>query len=115
MCVELRMLLQMRAVQSQCISYQALANVLGVTEAPIIATVTGLLETLIDEDVDAGRPVLAALAVQKGQKQLPRLGFFEKLDLRGVIQLNQGFDERKWHTNELVKLQSFYKKNICSS
>jgi len=109
----LREILKRRAPNSQCISYKALANMLNISTAPVIATITGLLETLIDEDVKSGRPILSALVVQKGKKgtrTIPRKGFYEKLHQLNVIVINDAFEERGWHENELEKLKMYYKK-----
>ena len=107
----MRSILEERAVNSQCISYVDLADVLGVTKAPIIATVTDVLENLIDEDVSMNKPLLSALVIQKGWRKLPRPGFFEKLNSLNIININsETFDEAAWHINELNKLKKFYTK-----
>ncbi|MDH3325086.1 MAG: hypothetical protein OEM38_00040 [Gammaproteobacteria bacterium] len=105
----LRKVLEERAVNGDCISYKALASELGVIQAPVIATVTGLLELLIDEDVAAKRPILSALAIQKGSTRLPRSGFFEKLNSLNIIDTNiTTFDAVTWHASEIKKLKIFY-------
>jgi len=105
----MRKFLEQRALTSQCISYRDLAANLGVTQAPVIATVTALLEILMAEDVANDRPVLSALVVQKGGNSLPRPGFFEKLASLNVVDLNDSsFDKSVWHANELNKLKMYY-------
>ena len=112
----MRAILEERALSSQCISYMDLASVLGVTTAPIIATITDSLEELMQEDAALNRPILAALVVQKGRQQmgqhnLPRPGFFEKLHDLNIIGVNeQMFDKESWHLNELNELKIFYTK-----
>ena len=104
-------MLEKRAQNSQCISYKDLASELGITDAPVIATVTFTLEKLIDEDLIAGRPILSALVVQKGKKKLPRDGFFEKLNELNIINSDESdFNQKGWHVNELKKLKTYYKK-----
>lgn len=102
-----------RALDARCISYKSVADILDVRTSPIIATVTKLLEDLMDEDAIAGRPFLASLVIQKSGNALPRSGFFEKLDSLKVIDINSdNFDESHWHKNELEKLKTFYKNTL---
>ena len=109
--LDLRKLLVDRTDIRQPLSYKEVAELLHVSEPPVIATITGLLEVLIDEDIKANRPVLSALVVQKGKSQIPRPGFFEKLNSLKVIDLNdKGFDVALWHASELNKLKKFYNK-----
>lgn len=46
--------------------------------APSIATLTAILETLMEEDAAAKRPFLAAVMVGRLGDVMPSLGFFEK-------------------------------------
>lgn len=59
-------------------TYQQVANTLGLTPPGTIARVTQALEQLMEEDVAAGRPMIAALVISRRGEGLPASGFFEK-------------------------------------
>jgi hypothetical protein len=59
------------------ITYQALAKALGLAPPNTIRQLTVALESLIEEDAAAARPLLAALVVSKARDGLPAPGFFE--------------------------------------
>lgn len=67
------------AAQQQTISYGALAVELEIQGPGAIAQLTGVLETLIIEDVLANKPVRACLVVGRLNDGLPARGFFETL------------------------------------
>ena len=58
-------------------SYGALARVLDVTGPGAIARITGALERMMQDDMAAGRPFVAALCEGKLSGGLPARGFFE--------------------------------------
>lgn len=60
------------------ISYGALARILNVTGPGSIARVTRALEVLMQNDIAAGRPFLAAMCEGKLSGGMPALGFFQK-------------------------------------
>lgn len=73
------------AALGQTISYGELARELGIP-APSIATLTDILETLMEQDAAAGRPFLAAVMAGRLGDGMPSLGFFEKAaDLDAVL------------------------------
>ena len=47
-------------------------------DLPHIATLTAMLETLMEQDAAAGRPFLAAVMAGRLGDGMPSLGFFEK-------------------------------------
>ncbi|MDH5258229.1 MAG: hypothetical protein OEX07_09470 [Gammaproteobacteria bacterium] len=113
--LQMRKLLEQRAISQQCISYRDLASELGVTQPPVIATITGLLEEMIDEDVALKKPILSSLVVQKANSKIPRSGFFEKINCLNVVDTSDaGFDENVWHGTELEKLETYYKNEFYS-
>lgn len=65
------------ATTGQTITYGELARELDLP-APSIATLTSMLETLMDQDAAAGRPFLAAVMAGRLGDGMPSLGFFEK-------------------------------------
>jgi len=72
----LRALLMSLPDDSLPISYQQAADALGLTPPGTIQRVALALETLMREDVAAGRPMIAALVVSR-RGELPRQGFFD--------------------------------------
>jgi hypothetical protein len=58
-------------------AYKEVADWLGLVPPLTIYRVTVALETLIEEDVAAGRPMLAAMAVSKVPPRIPGRGFFQ--------------------------------------
>lgn len=58
------------------VTYQQLAEALGLEPPRTIQRVARALEVLMREDVEAGRPMLAALVVSR-RGDLPARGFFE--------------------------------------
>lgn len=58
------------------LTYQQLAAALALAPPGTIARVTAALEDTMREDVAAGRPMIAALAVSRSDG-LPRRGFFD--------------------------------------
>ena len=57
---------------------QRAAHALGLTPPRTIARVAQALEQLMEEDVAAGRPMIAALVISRRGEDLPASGFFEK-------------------------------------
>ncbi|AXY41950.1 hypothetical protein [Halomonas sp. JS92-SW72] len=72
----LRTLLEQLPDNAVPITYQQAAEALGLTPPRTIQRVALALETLMREDVAAGRPLIAALVVSR-RGDLPRPGFFE--------------------------------------
>ncbi|MFP4270529.1 MAG: hypothetical protein ACLFTL_08185 [Alphaproteobacteria bacterium] len=59
------------------LTYRELANGLGLRPPHTIHRLTLALETTMREDVERGRPLIAALVVSKTGGDLPQRGFFE--------------------------------------
>lgn len=72
----LRALLEALPKEAAPITYQQAAAALGLSPPHTIRRVAMALETLMREDVAAGRPMVAALVVSR-RGDLPRQGFFE--------------------------------------
>jgi hypothetical protein len=72
----LRELLEQLPDNAVPITYQQAAEALGLAPPRTIQRVALALETLMREDVAAGRPLIAALVVSR-RGDLPRPGFFE--------------------------------------
>ena len=88
------------------ITYAALAGRLGLKPPYSIHRLAEALERLMEEDVAAGRPLLAALCVSKARPGLPAPGFFVKAMALGIH--FEETDERAFHASELRRTISFY-------
>ncbi len=74
----IRALLTQAPASALPMTYQQVANALGLTPPRTIARVTQALEQLMEQDVAAGRPMIAALVISRRGDGLPGSGFFEK-------------------------------------
>ncbi|MDN3524704.1 hypothetical protein QWY79_05420 [Halomonas sabkhae] len=59
------------------LTYRRLAEVLALTPPRTIQRVTTALEILMRDDVQQGRPMIAALVISQRGEGLPAAGFFE--------------------------------------
>ncbi|MDK2750939.1 MAG: hypothetical protein KYX60_09785 [Halomonas meridiana] len=75
---QVRTLLIQAPTSALPMNYQQVANALGLTPPRTIARVTQALEQLMEQDVAAGRPMIAALVISRRGDGLPGSGFFEK-------------------------------------
>ena len=65
------------ALAGETVTYGALARELALTGPGTIAQLTAALETLMEADAAAGKPLRAALLAARGSR-LPAAGFFQK-------------------------------------
>ena len=75
---QVRALLMQAPSNALPMTYQHVASALGLTPSRTIARVAQALEQLMDEDVAAGRPMIAALVISRRGDDIPATGFFEK-------------------------------------
>ncbi|GGC89221.1 hypothetical protein [Vreelandella lutescens] len=75
---QVRALLMQAPASALPMTYQQVASTLGLTPPRTIARVAQALERLMEEDVAAGRPMIAALVISRRGENLPASGFFEK-------------------------------------
>ena len=73
----MRAFLEEAAKRRITITYQELANALRIVSPRSILQVTEALEYLMEEDLTANRPFIAALAISKARGSLPAPGFFD--------------------------------------
>ncbi|WP_404375419.1 hypothetical protein [Vreelandella aquamarina] len=78
LATQVRTLLHQAPTATLPMTYQQVASALGLTPPRTIARVAQALEQLMEEDVAAGRPMIAALVVSRRGDALPASGFFEK-------------------------------------
>ncbi|MGO2131610.1 MAG: hypothetical protein ACTH3D_01745 [Halomonas sp.] len=72
-----RRLLETLPASELPLTYRQLAEALGLEPPRTIQRVAQALEMLMREDVDDGRPMIAALVVSRRGEGLPAVGFFE--------------------------------------
>ena len=90
-------------------TYKALADRLGLEPPQTVHRVGEALETLMQDDVAAGLPMLAALCVSKMQSGIPGRGFFLKAEILGLFSGDPtGPEARAFHADELQRVLLFY-------
>jgi hypothetical protein len=90
-------------------TYKELADRLGLEPPQTIHRVGEALETLMEDDVAAGRPMLAALCVSKTLSDMPGRGFFLKAQVLGVYSGDAtGSEARAFHADEFQRALSYY-------
>ncbi len=107
----LRQILIELAQTEPIVTYRDLAERLGLMPPQTIHRVAGLLEELMAEDAEAGRPLLAALCVGRLHHGLPAPGFFATAE---ALELFAGAPEgpvaRDFHVHELARVFDFYRQ-----
>lgn len=99
LAAQARRLLEALPVSELPLTYQQLAEALGLEPPGTIQRVAQALETLMREDAQAGCPLIAALVVSRRGEGLPADGFFElavalgRLPAERHLQLNAYRDE----------------------
>ena len=91
-------------------TYRELANRLGLEPPNTIHRITEALESLMQDDVAAGRPILSAICVSKMRTGIPARGFFLEARALGIFSGDpMGAEARAFHARELQRVFSFYK------
>lgn len=104
------------ASQSAAITYQALANALGLEPPNTIHRLTNALEQLMQQDAAAHRPLIAALVISKRRNGLPAPGFFEcAAALDRFSGDAAGPDAAAFHSREFAAAVKFWSKQACPS
>lgn len=100
---------------TQPITYQAFAKRLELSPPNTINQLTVALEQLIDEDVAAGQPFIAALVISKARAGLPGRGFFEYTKEIGLFDGNvSGPDAFVFHEAELKRAVEFWRFHLSN-
>ena len=85
----------------ETLTYLALADAVAMPGPQRIHRVTRLLERLMKEDVEAGRPVRAAVVISRVGSGLPAEGFFDRARRLGLF---DGCDPGAFHKELLARL-----------
>lgn len=111
----LRRALTACAETGETVTYQDLARRVAFPGPHTIHRLTEMLEVLIREDHAAGRPLLAALAVSRAQRNaegdgIPGRGFFQLLAELGRYEgSDQGPEAAACHARELEAAQAYWR------
>lgn len=104
---ELEVALMAQARRGRPLGYLDLTAVMKMPGPHRIHRLTQALEVLARRDLDAGRPLLAALAV--GRSGIPGRGFFQLLAERGAYQgADDGAEARRWHAQALAEAIAYW-------
>jgi hypothetical protein len=91
------------------VTYEELADRLALSPPRTIHRLAGALEQLMDEDIAAGRPLLAALVVSKARPGLPARGFFLKAQASGLFPGHPaGREAVDFHAREMRRALRFH-------
>ena len=95
------------------ITYQALAKALDLSPPHTIHQLTIALESLIEEDAAAGRPLIAALVISKARAGLPAPGFFDCAQRVGRFGGDpSGLDAQAFYAAEFDAAVEFWRSSI---
>jgi hypothetical protein len=90
-------------------TYAELANRLALEPPNTIRQLIEALEDLMEDDVAAGRPILAAICVSKTRTGIPQPGFFLAAQALGVFSGDPtGPEAFAFHARELQRVLSLY-------
>jgi hypothetical protein len=107
----LRLVLVEQAQTGRPVSYRDLADRLQLAPPQTIHRVTEALESLMAEDIAAGRPLLAGLCVARLGRDLPARGFFLAAGSLGAFTGDpEGPEARDFHRRELRRVLDFYRR-----
>lgn len=100
-----------QAQKATLTTYHDLAETLGLEPPQTIHRVADAIETLMAEDVAAGRPLLATLCVSRARPDLPARGFFVTAEALGVFAGDpEGEEARDFYMQELQRALAFYRQ-----
>ncbi|MDZ7737360.1 MAG: hypothetical protein U5P41_15700 [Gammaproteobacteria bacterium] len=98
----LRNYLKLVAKGGRTVTYRDTARALKLEPPNTIHRVAEMLETLLEDDVAAGRPLIASLVVSRQRNNMPAPGFFAKLHDLGVYEGPETGDmARQYHQQQL--------------
>jgi hypothetical protein len=96
--IKVRHYLQSLSGDQVPVTYQALAQAMGLRPPNTIRQISEILEVLMAEDAAANRPFISALVISKGRSGLPAQGFF---DCARKLGRYAGGDDQGFHRSQL--------------
>lgn len=97
----LRAVLEQARREQRTVTYLQAADAIEIMPPKRIHKLTRLVEILLRQDSDAGRPPLAALVVSRARGGLPAPGFFDRARRLGLY---DGGDPAQFHADLLDSL-----------
>ena len=95
------------------ITYVELVKHIAVSSQAAMVAIRDALEQLIDDDVNKGRPILAAVAVGGLEPGLPEPWFFRKVESLGLFAGDPADVEAyAFHARELHRAFRFYRHSL---
>lgn len=96
------------------VTYRDLAIMANVPPPHSIHRLTHLLEDLVREDVEAGRPLLAALATSRSRERIPGRGFYCLIAALGLYDgPDDGPQAREYHQDEVEMAWAYWGDGPC--
>lgn len=106
---ELRRVLTAMARERATVTYRDLCELADIPGPCRIQRITELLEEIIQEDLAADRPLLAAVAISRGNGQMPQRGFFQLLQSLGRYDgPDDGPSAAAFHQDELEMAWAYW-------
>ena len=100
---------------NRTVTYRDLAILANIPAPHSIHRLTALLEDLIREDADAGRPLLAALATSRSRERIPGRGFFCLISSLGLYDgPDDGPTARDYHRDEVEMAWAYWGEGPCA-
>lgn len=99
--VRLRATLELACRERRTITYLQAADAVGVEPPQRIHKLSRLVEIMLKQDVDAGKPPLAALVVSRVRGGIPAPGFFDRAVRLGIF---DGRDPAGFHSGLIASL-----------
>jgi hypothetical protein len=96
------------------ITYRDLAILANIPSPHSINRLTRLLEELVQEDADAGRPLLASLVISRSRERIPARGFFCLIHTLGLYDgPDEGPKAREYHQEEVEMAWAYWGDGPC--
>ncbi len=106
---ELRRVLTAMARERATVTYRDLCELADIPGPCRIHRITDLLEQIIQEDLAADRPLLAAVAISRGPARIPQRGFFQLLQALGRYDgPDDGPSAAAFHQDELEMVWAYW-------
>ncbi len=96
------------------VTYRDLAILAQIPSPHSINRLTRLLEDLVREDADAGRPLLASLVISRSAERIPARGFYCLVEELGLYDgPDRGQQARDYHREEVEMAWAYWGDGPC--
>ena len=98
------------------VTYRDLAILAEIPSPHSINRLTRLLEELVQEDADAGRPLLASLVISRSPERIPGRGFFCLIHKLGLYEgPDEGPKAHEYHRDEVEMAWAYWGEGPCEA